>query len=81
MFSSDHQRKNQQEPEGRRFGVARCTLMLSGQPRFSKSHALITCPSVKKKKMHPRRASCLSSDDIHSADQAEGGESQVPRHL
>lgn len=47
MFSSDHQKKLQLEREGSRFWASHCgALMLSGQPRFTKSHALITCPSV-----------------------------------
>lgn len=47
MFSGDHQKKLQPEPEGSRFWASHCgALMLSGQPRFPKSHALITCPSV-----------------------------------
>lgn len=48
MFCGDHQKKIQQAPEGSRFPVTHCGApTLSGQPRFSKSHALITPPSVK----------------------------------
>lgn len=48
MFSSDHQEKIQQAPEGSRSPVTHCGApTISGQPRFSKSHALITLPSVK----------------------------------
>lgn len=48
MFSGDHQEKIHQAPEGSRFPVSHCRApMLSGQPRFGKSHALITLPSVK----------------------------------
>lgn len=48
MFSCDHQEKIQQAPEGSRIPVTHCGApALCGQPRFSKSHALITLPSVK----------------------------------
>lgn len=71
-FGGGRQKQIQQEPKGSRFWVTQCGApTLSGQPRFSKSHALITLPSVKN--YTKRRASRLSSDDIHSADQAQGG--------